>query len=122
MSLSVDLWKLQECLEDSLARLYCLKDCYLQDHPMTPLPDFVFPLQKILQETLLEIHHLQQIRPQVLQAIQDLQKDPEHQKLMARLAEAELQDPGVAEARAEKARKELARLEEQVEVLGPWKD
>jgi len=89
---------------------------------MTPLPDFVFPLQKILQETLIEIPHLQEIRPQVRQAIEDLQKDPQHQELMARLAEAELRDPGVAEARAEKARKELVRLEEQVEVLGPWKD
>lgn len=106
MSLSVDLWKLRLDLEDSLHRLECLKECHLQEHPLLPLPDFVFPLQKILQETLLEIHQLQGIRPEVHQAIQDLQEDPQHQELMARLAELELQDPGVAEARAAQARKE----------------
>ena len=106
MSLWVDLRKIQECLEDSLARLECLQECHLREHPLLPLPDFVFPLRKVLQDSLLEVHLLQSVRPQVRSAVQVLLEDPQAQELMARLAEAELQDPGVAEARAAQAQKE----------------
>ena len=108
MSLWVDLYRLKEDLQDSQHRLDCLKECHLQELPESPLPDFVFPLQRVLLQALEEIQVLQQelraeVRPEVQQAVQALLEDSQAQELMARLAELELQDPGVAEARAQKA-------------------
>jgi hypothetical protein len=108
MSLSVDLWKVHQDLQDSLNRLECLQECHLQERPEFPLPDFLFPLRKVLLQALEEIPVLQrelqaQARPEVRLAVQALLEDPQAQELMARLAELELQDPGVAEARAAQA-------------------
>ena len=58
MSLQVDYRKIQECLEDSLNRLECLRECHLLEHPLEPLPDFLFPLQKTLQDSLLEVNQV----------------------------------------------------------------
>ena len=58
MSLSVDLYRLQEDLLDSQNRLECLKSCHLEEHPKGLLPDFVFPLQKVLRQALEEIEVL----------------------------------------------------------------
>ena len=94
MSLSVDLYRLQENLEDSQSRLQCLIECHLEEDPQGLLPDFVFPLQKVLRQALEEIQALQdsRVRPEVRLAIQELLKDPKAQELMARLAELEKQD------------------------------
>jgi hypothetical protein len=97
MSLSVDLWKLRQDLEDCQARLECLKECHLQERPQGYLPDFVFPLQKALAQALEEIPILQQefreeVRPEVRKAIQFLMEDPEAQVLMEKLAQAEAQE------------------------------
>ena len=96
MSLWVDLWKLQECLENSLNRLECLKECHLEENPTGLLPDFVFPLEKVLTQSLEEIRTLQwglQGRQEKFQALLNRMKtDPEMQELMSRLAESEKQD------------------------------
>ena len=97
MSLSVDLWKLRQDLEDSLARLECLKECHLQERPGTLLPSFVNPLEQVLQQALEEIPFLQkdfqeEVRPEVRKAIQFLMEDPEAQVLMEKLAQAEAQE------------------------------
>ena len=99
MSLQVDLRKLQECLEDSLSRLECLRECHLLEHPQLPLPDFLFPLQKTLQDSLLEVHLQQQVRPQVRQAIQELLEDPQTQVLMEKLAQVEAQEQAQVESK-----------------------
>ena len=135
MSLSVDLWKLHQDLEDSLNRLECLRECHLQEYPLLPLPDFVFPLQKILQDSLLEIHHLQQVRPQVRQALQELVSDPQGQVLMEKLAQAEAAEwkaraaargwawvLGLESAQVEAKVSALVQAEEKVEVLEPGQD
>ena len=132
MSLSVDLWKIHQDLEDSLNRLQCLKECHLQEYPSLPLPDFVFPLQKVLQDSLLEIHHLQQVRPQVRQALQELVSDPQGQVLMELLAQAEAAEwkaraaargwawvLGLESAQVEAQVSALVQAEEKVEVLEP---
>ena len=135
MSLSVDLWKIHQDLEDSLNRLQCLKECHLQEYPSLPLPDFVFPLQKVLQDSLLEIHHLQQVRPQVRQALQELVSDPQGQVLMEKLAQAEAAEwkaraaargwawvLGLESAQVEAQVSALVQAEEKVEVLEPGQD
>jgi hypothetical protein len=135
MSLSVDLWKIHQDLEDSLNRLQCLKECHLQEYPSLPLPDFVFPLQKVLQDSLLEIHHLQQVRPQVRQALQELVSDPQGQVLMEKLAQAEAAEwkaraaargwawvLGLESAQVEAKVSALVQAEEKVEVLEPGQD
>ena len=149
MSLWVDLWKIHQDLQDCQNRLDCLVECHLQERPQGYLPDFVFPLQKVLQQALEEIPVLQaelraEVRPEVGQALQELLVQPEQQELMARLAELELQDPGVAQARAARDQQEwkeraaargwawvlglelaqaevsaLVQAEEKVEVLEP---
>lgn len=48
--LLTDYRKLIECLEDSLSRLECLKECHLQEFRY--LPDFVFPLERNLKDSL----------------------------------------------------------------------
>ena len=111
MSLWVDLYRLQEDLRDCQNRLDCLVECHLEEFPTDLLPDFVFPLQKVLRQALEEIQVLQQdlrsqVRPAVQQALQEMLVDPEHQELMVRLAESEAQDQQVAVARAEQAQKE----------------
>ena len=55
MSLQVDYRKIQECLEDSLNRLECLQECHLLERPMEALPDFVFPLEKALKDSLEQV-------------------------------------------------------------------
>ncbi len=94
MSLSVDLYRLQEDLLDSQNRLQCLIECHLEEDPEGLLPDFVFPLQKVLRQALEEIQALQdsRVQPAVQQALQEMLVDPEHQELMVRLAESEAQD------------------------------
>ena len=97
MSLSVDLWKLRQDLEDSLARLECLKECHLQERPGILLPSFVNPLEQVLQQALEEIPFLQkgfqeEVRPAVQQAIQAMMEDPQVQVLMERLAQAEAEE------------------------------
>ena len=118
MTLWVDLWKMEELLQDSQIRLECLKECHLEENPQGQLPDFVFPLQKALSQALEEIQVLQwglQGRSQKFQAVLNQMKtDPEMQVLMERLAAAE------AAERAQVA--ELVQAEEQVEVLDPWKE
>ena len=118
MSLWWDLYRLQEDLEDSQNRLECLVECHLEENPSGLLPDFVFPLQKVLQQALEEIQILRQelqvrVRPEVQQAIQVLMEDPQAQVLMERLAQAEELE------RAQAAVSELVRVEESVEVLEP---
>ena len=90
MSLWTDLLKIQESLQDSLSRLECLRECHLQERPDHPLPDFLFPLQRYLEQSLEEAQDLQKV----------LQK--EHLKglaAQARTAQA------VAEARAGQVQK-----------------
>lgn len=101
-----DYWKLQNLLEDSLNRLECLKDCHLEYQPDQPLPDFVFPLQKVLVQALEELALVLQVRPEVQTAIQELLEDPQTQVLMERLAQAEAQE-------------KLVEVESRVEVLEP---
>lgn len=60
MSLSVDYRKMAECLEDSLDRLECLKDCHLAEYPLEYLPDFVFPLEKALVSALEQLESAQE--------------------------------------------------------------
>jgi hypothetical protein len=78
----------------------------------------VFPLERALVEALewLPLASFQ-ARPEVQLAVKALLEDPKAQELMARLAELELQDPGVAEARAQASA--LVEAEAQVEVLEP---
>ena len=97
-----DYWKLRDCLEDSLSRLECLKECQLEESQY--LPDFVFPLQKVLQDSLEQVTQVLQVRPEVQLAIQELLKDPKAQELMERLAQAE------ALERAQAAVSELVRV------------
>lgn len=73
MSLSVDYRKIQECLEDSLSRLECLKECHLLERPLEPLPDFVFPLEKYLKDSLEQVSVLQeQVRKASLVQVEEL--------------------------------------------------
>ena len=95
MSLSVDYRKIQECLQDSLNRLECLKECHLLETPLEPLPDFLFPLEKTLQDSL----------EQVALALQEPQGLPSQEARE------------LVQAAAQRA---LVEAEAQVEVLDSW--
>ena len=118
MSLSVDLWKLRQDLEDSQNRLDCLKECHLLESPQDPLPDFVFPLQRVLLQALEEIQALQEakVRPEVRQAVQELVEDPQAQVLMELLAQAEAQERALAEVLAAELVLALAEVPVGVQV------
>lgn len=88
--LTTDYRKIQECLEDSLVRLECLKECHLQEFQV--LPDFVFPLEKALV--------------QALESVQQVLAQQSAQVLAQRLVQESVQ--------------QLVRAEELVEVLEPW--
>ena len=103
MSLWVDLLKLEECLLDSHHRLNCLKDCYLQERQMEALPDFVFPLEKVLQESLEQLALLQgQVKRDHLKAQAQVAQKALSEQVPepGSLAEAEAQAKAQAEARA----------------------
>mgnify|MGYP003339089188 CR=1 FL=1 len=67
--LAVDYWKLEELLQDSLDRLDCLKECHLEEFGY--LPDFAFPLQRILQDSLDQIHLAQQVAQAQREQVQE---------------------------------------------------
>ena len=103
MSLWVDLRNLQENLQDSQTRLECLKECHLQEYPLVPLPDFLFPLQKALQESLEQLAPLQdQVKRDHLKAQAQLAQKALSESVpeAGSLAEAEAKEKAQAEARA----------------------
>lgn len=96
MSLWWDLYQVRELVEDLLARVDCLRECSLQEQEQ--VPDWAFRLQRELVVALEQVPEWaqllgqDQVRPQVLEVLERLEKDPEHQELMARLAVSEAQD------------------------------
>ena len=79
-----DYRKLEECLQDSLSRLYCLKSCHLDSKK--DLPDFVFPLEKSLKDSLEQVQLLMH-QAKFQKALKDHLADPKTQELMRRLVE-----------------------------------
>ena len=95
MSLFVDYRKIQECLEDSLNRLECLRECHLLERPLEPLPDFLFPLQKVLQDSLLQVTQaLRQAQALPSQEAQELVRAAAQRALVEVEAQVEVLEPG----------------------------
>jgi hypothetical protein len=96
VSLWWDLYQVREQVEDLLARVDCLRECSLEEQGQ--VPDWTFRLQRELVVALEQVPEWgqllgrDQVRPQVLEVLKQLEQDPEHQELMARLAVSEAQD------------------------------
>ena len=95
MSLWWDLWKVRELAEDLQQRVGYLRQAAVQE--LGQVPDWVFPLERELERALEQVpEHRFQLDPQSLERLQphldQLQQDPVHQQVLARLAVSEAQD------------------------------